>query len=136
VDEQAAFPAELASAPAARRFATSVLRSWRCDELVDAAQLLLSELVVNAVLHAESSVTVTLELLAGRVRIEVADRSAVTPQIRPVDPAAVSGRGLMIVDALASAWGVDPTSDGKVVWFELAVDDIDASDRPTMDAAR
>ena len=127
MDEQAAFPAELASAPAARRFATSVLRSWRCDAVVDPAQLLLSELVVNAVLHAESSVTVRLALLEGRVRIEVADRSTVTPEVRPVDPAAVTGRGMLIVDALASSWGVDPTVDGKVVWFELATDDVDAA---------
>lgn len=119
MDAQAAFPAELASAHAARRFATSVLRSWHCDEVVDVAQLLVSELVVNAVLHAGSSVSVRLALADSTVRIEVTDSSPALPEVRPIDPSAVTGRGLLIVQALASAWGVDPSDDGKVVWFEL-----------------
>lgn len=122
MDAQAAFPAELASASAARRFVTTVLGSWDCDALVDPAQLLVSELVVNAVLHAESSVSVRVELMDARVRIEVADNSPVAIEVRPVDPASVTGRGLLIVDALAAAWGVDPTADGKIVWFELVAD--------------
>lgn len=124
MDAEAAFPAELESAAAARRFAASVLASWRCDALVESAQLLISELVVNAVLHAESAVTVRLSLRPGTLRVEVADTSSAPPQPREVDAAAVTGRGLLIVDAVASSWGVEPTDDGKSVWFELAVDDI------------
>jgi anti-sigma regulatory factor (Ser/Thr protein kinase) len=125
VDEEADFPAELASAAAARRFAASVLRSWRCDALVAEAELLISELVVNAVLHADSAVTVHLALRPGTLRVEVADTSPVQPEQRAVDPTAVTGRGLLIVDTVASSWGVDPTADGKVVWFELAAEDVD-----------
>ena len=129
MDAQAAFPAELASAPAARRFVTSALRSWHCDALVEPTQLLVSELVVNAVLHAGSPVTVRVELRDARVRVEVADASPAALEVRPVDPASVTGRGLLIVDALASAWGVDPTDDGKIVWFELTAADAPASSR-------
>lgn len=124
MDAEAAFPAELASAAAARRFAASILSSWHCDVLVESAQLLISELVVNAVLHAESAVTVRLSLRPGVLRVEVADASPAPPQPRSVDPTAVTGRGLLIVETVASSWGVEPTDHGKAVWFELAADDI------------
>jgi anti-sigma regulatory factor (Ser/Thr protein kinase) len=125
MDAEADFPADLASAAAARRFAASVLSSWGYDSLIESAQLLISELVVNAVLHAESSVVVRLALEAGALRVEIRDRAAALPELRPVDPTAVTGRGLLIVDAVASRWGVRTEDDGKVVWFELAADDID-----------
>jgi anti-sigma regulatory factor (Ser/Thr protein kinase) len=130
VDEEAAFPAELASAAAARRFSASVLQSWELDALISSAQLLISELVVNAVLHAESDVTVRLTRRPGAVRVEVADTSDARPEKRVVDPTEVTGRGLLIVDSLASSWGVDPTADGKVVWFELTEDDADPAPVP------
>jgi anti-sigma regulatory factor (Ser/Thr protein kinase) len=125
VNAEAAFPAELASAPAARRYASAFLRTWQCERLVESAELLISELVVNAVLHADSAVTLRLALRPGALRVEIGDSSQEPPRLRPVDPSAVTGRGLLIVDAVASDWGVDPTADGKVVWFELAADDID-----------
>jgi anti-sigma regulatory factor (Ser/Thr protein kinase) len=125
VHAEAAFPAELASAPAARRYAAAQLRDWSCEPLVDSAELLISELVVNAVLHAESPVTLRLTLRPDALRVEIADASPEPPRPRPIDPTAVTGRGLLIVDAVATAWGVDPTSQGKVVWFELAADDSD-----------
>jgi anti-sigma regulatory factor (Ser/Thr protein kinase) len=122
---EAVFPADVASAAAARRFAASVLRSWGCDAHVDAAQLLVSELVVNSVLHAGSPVTVRLVLGPRALHVEVADTSASVPQVQPVDPERVTGRGMLIVDALASSWGVRPDGTGKVVWFDLAVDHVD-----------
>lgn len=125
MDAEADFPADLASAAAARRFASQVLRSWGCDKLVDTAQPLISELVVNAVLHADSDVTIRLQLDHGALRVEVGDDSAALPEVQPLDPAAVTGRGLLIVDSVASTWGVQRTDPGKVVWFELAVGDVD-----------
>ena len=125
MDARAAFPSELSSAAAARRFAATTLRSWGRDDLIESTELLLSELVVNAVLHAASAVTVELHLRPGSLRVEVTDASATPPAPRPVDPVAVTGRGLLIVDALATSWGVDPAPPGKVVWFELAVDGSD-----------
>ena len=95
--------------------------------MVESAQLLISELVVNSVLHAESEVTVRLDLLPGKLRVGIADGSPVAPEVRTVDAASVTGRGLMIVEALASDWGVEPTADGKVVWFELDADEVDAA---------
>ena len=126
MDAEASFPAEVSSAPAARRFATDVLRSWQCDPLVDSAQLLVSELVANAVLHARSTVSVRIRRLPARIRVEIGDASSEVPRLRAGDPGAVTGRGLMIVDAVAAAWGVDPTEDGKIVWFELEADDAGA----------
>jgi anti-sigma regulatory factor (Ser/Thr protein kinase) len=125
MEAEAVFPAELASAARARHHTETVLRSWGCENLVEPARLLVSELVVNAVLHARSEVVLRLSLRDEVLRVEVVDCSDAPLEQRPVDPTAVSGRGLMIVDALASAWGVDAADDGKVVWFELAVDDVD-----------
>ena len=113
------------AAAAARRYAASVLRSWRCDALVDPTELLVSELVVNAVLHARSPVTLRLALDPASLHVEVVDASASVPEVQEVDPDRVTGRGLLIVDALASSWGVRPHGTGKVVWFDLVVDPVD-----------
>lgn len=86
-------------------------------KLVESAILLVDELVANAVLHARSPVEVRARLDAARLHVEVADGSPQPPRLREPD---VGGRGLRIVDALASAWGVTPAEgDGKAVWFEL-----------------
>ncbi len=114
------FGADLASTTAARRFAERTLEEWSVDgERFETARLLVSELVANAVTHAETEVSVHLDLTAERLRVEVRDRAAGEPraqQPRHDDP---TGRGLMIVDALADRWGVEPTPPGKTVWFEL-----------------
>jgi DNA-binding NarL/FixJ family response regulator len=121
VAEVAGLEADTASAGAARRFVDEVLSRWRCDSLLDDVQLLVSELVTNAVVHAGSEVEVAVRLLADAVRIEVIDR-APTMRLRPSDPPqdAESGRGLLLVETLATAWGVEPVEGGKAVWFEVA----------------
>jgi anti-sigma regulatory factor (Ser/Thr protein kinase) len=125
MDAEVACPAELASAAEARRFAESTLQTWGCDEMVEPARLLISELVVNAVRHAGSEVTLRLALRPDALRVEVEDSSSVRPERRSPDLTSATGRGLMIVEALAAEWGVDDVEGGKVVWFELAVDDPD-----------
>lgn len=112
---------------AARRFAEAVLGNWGLpDEVVDAALLVVSELVTNVVLHAggqTDAVQVQLDAHAGGVRLGVVDGSAVVPLARALaaaaDDSAESGRGVGIVQALAERWGVDEHHGGKRVWVEL-----------------
>ncbi len=109
------------SAPAeARSFVWEVLLGWRCDELVQNALLVVSELVSNAVFHAGGPVEVALALGPVAVRIEVRDTGQGTPEVLDPDRHRRGGRGLHILTELASWWGIRPTPDGKVVWAELA----------------
>jgi anti-sigma regulatory factor (Ser/Thr protein kinase) len=118
-------PARPTSPGEARRFVGAVLRDhgFATGEVVEAAVLLTSELVTNAVLYADAgriNVDVDLDLTA--VRVEVADSSDERPAPREAAPEDTSGRGLHLVDAMARAWGVEQErDDGKVVWFELDV---------------
>jgi len=103
----------------ARRLAENVTGTWGADG-GPALTLLVSELVGNSIRHGDSDIYVVISLLPEAVRVEVEDRSPRPPVRRPHDDDGESGRGLGIVDALASAWGVEPVAAGKVVWFELA----------------
>ena len=92
-------------------------------DLVETAQLLVSELVSNVLLHTDSPARLRLEVEAGVLRVEVLDELPVPPVAGLLDPAAVSGRGLLLVASLATRWGVRPTGgEGKAVWFELRDD--------------
>ncbi|WP_432502838.1 ATP-binding SpoIIE family protein phosphatase [Kineococcus arenarius] len=112
---------------AARRHVRRTLRETGAGELEETAELGVSELVTNAVLHARTAVTVTVRLApGGQVRIEVADSSEAHVQQRRFGPAAATGRGLRLVESISSAWGVEPLppgrGPGKVVWFQPAPD--------------
>ncbi|WP_405827614.1 MULTISPECIES: SpoIIE family protein phosphatase [unclassified Streptomyces] len=105
----------------ARRFTARTLRTWGVEEELDAALLVVSELVTNAIAHTQGEVGMDLTLSADRLRIAVNDASPRSP----VKPAWVSwestgGRGLLIVDATTMAWGSVPLSGGKQVWAEIA----------------
>ena len=117
---QEGLAADTSSASRARRFVDEVLSKWRCADLLDDVQLLVSELVTNAVVHAGSEVEIAVRLLVDSVRIEVVDR-APDAMLRPSSPAVEdeSGRGLLLVETLATAWGVEPLDGGKAVWFEV-----------------
>jgi len=109
-----------ASVPAARTFVRATLASWDLGWLSDSATVIVSELATNAVLHAQSSFVVRLALDAeGGVRLEVIDGSARQPVPKRHSAGATTGRGLSIVDQLASAWGVEERPDGKAVWVHL-----------------
>ena len=117
---KAGLSADTASAGQARRFVDQVLSRWRCDSVLDDVKLLVSELVTNAVIHAGSEVEVAVRLLNDAVRIEVVDRAPVS-KLKPSMPGHddESGRGLLLVETMASAWGVEPIDGGKSVWFEV-----------------
>ena len=140
---------DLASAPSVRRrrpaisdelvlagepTAPRVARRWVMRAAAEAgiggstnqvAELLTAELVANAVVHAPGSgdVSVRVRVDGSVLRVEVTDGGAGRPVLRHASPTAPDGRGLALVDALASAWGAVPAGAGKTVWFELADDD-------------
>lgn len=106
---------------AARRFVTAVLGCRPFGEHAPAAdaQLVVSELASNAVVHAGSPFSVSVRCDGPVVRISVQDRSPRAPLMRDAGPTARSGRGLHLVDAVTSNWGVELEADGKTVWAEL-----------------
>ncbi|UDY37482.1 response regulator [Dermatobacter hominis] len=90
------------------------------EDLLMTAELLISELVTNAVEHAAAAPSVTLDLSPDRLRVEVADDDPRGVEPRSPRPDQAGGRGLGLVDRLADRWGQDATDRGKVVWFEIA----------------
>jgi anti-sigma regulatory factor (Ser/Thr protein kinase) len=111
-----------ASAGEARRFVRDTLRSWGRESLADIVSLLTSELVTNAVLHARTPIVLALEGRRSALRVEVRDDAGnETPVRRQASVDATYGRGLALVDAMASDWGVRdiPDHGGKAVWFEV-----------------
>jgi anti-sigma regulatory factor (Ser/Thr protein kinase) len=118
----AAFPADASATPQARRFAVRHLTDWGLgEELVETAQLCLSELVTNAVIHTETAPKVSLRLDEHRLLVVVQDEGGVGVA-RPFgapDPLDVAGRGLTLVDALTTSWSVERGANGTTVWFEL-----------------
>ncbi|MFD8596302.1 ATP-binding protein [Kitasatospora sp. NPDC059646] len=114
--------ADLPAVGAVRRRLRAALDRWGVPELADTAELLTSELVTNALVHtgkgAEFDAVLTAEQ---RLRVEVHDRTSRLPGRRPPSESATSGRGLLLVEALADDWGVQLRGDGKVTWFELSV---------------
>lgn len=117
--------ADAADAPwAARRSLYDALQAWRLDGLpglLDDAQLVVSELVTNAVLHTLGGAVLELEVVAERLRLCVTDSSERRPAVRDPDPEETGGRGMVLVSALAVAWGAEEHPRGKTVWAELAL---------------
>lgn len=112
------------SVGAARRFVVDRLRSADvAPEVVETAELLVSELVTNAVLHAHTALSLRVFADAG-VRVEVHDQDPRLPRQRRHSAESVTGRGLELVALLATAHGVRPVAgDGKVVWFTIGSDE-------------
>lgn len=109
--------------PRARRFTATSLSDLPAP-LREDAELLVSELVTNAVLHTSGEVTLRLARLEDGVRIEVEDAEPAPPVRLRENESAMTGRGLMLVATLSSAWGVEPAAaGGKTVWAELRTAD-------------
>jgi hypothetical protein len=112
-------PAGLANARAQAR---ATLENWEVDaEATDAAVVVFSELVANALLHGRLPLSVWLRRAGSRVIVEVADASGRAPKMRTADIDEETGRGLELVSLLASRWGSRPAGDGKIVWAEVAL---------------
>lgn len=113
-----------ASAPALARQFIDEHRDHLDASLIEDAQLLVTEIVTNAVRYGRPEIIVQLRLDPPALGIAVADAGAQLPDCAPAmpkDPVATGGRGLGIVDALATHWGVIPGTDaaGKIVWFDI-----------------
>jgi anti-sigma regulatory factor (Ser/Thr protein kinase) len=113
-------PAELTSARKARSLIKRPLRKWGLLELLPAAELLVSELVTNAVRYAQGKIGLRL-ILEGGLVCEVLDDSAALPRLRHPDEEDERGRGLQVVSQIAQRWGARRSLSGKVVWCELAL---------------
>ena len=96
-----------------------VLDDWGYQNLIDDAVVVASELATNAVMHAQSSFTVSLAAGEEVVRISIRDASVLPPARRESSVLATSGRGLGLVAGIAAAWGTETVPGGKVVWAEL-----------------
>jgi anti-sigma regulatory factor (Ser/Thr protein kinase) len=88
--------------------------------VIDVAKLLVSELVTNAVVHARGTIRLTVHTDAQWVQIEVEDQGHGRPVLRPPTKDQRDGRGLQMVDKLATDWGTERRATHKVVWFEIA----------------
>jgi serine/threonine-protein kinase RsbW len=112
-------PPEPASTTRARQLAREHVAECPAD-VVDTVALLVTELVTNAVLHARTELHLIIETEPGIVKLRVEDRSPGTPVLRHYNTDDVTGRGLALVELLATRWGIDPRPDGKSVWCEIA----------------
>lgn len=106
------------TAAQARRLTRRTLRQWDLEQLLESTELLVSEVVGNAVRFAHRPITLRL-LRTDVLRCEVEDDSTVVPRMRHARLSDEGGRGLFLVDQLAQRWGATRVSTGKVVWFEL-----------------
>lgn len=104
--------------PAARRFVRDVLRE-QSRELLDAVELMASELATNCIHHAQTCFELKIDDAQSQIRVEVRDSGQGQPVPRSPAPTDRTGRGLRIVEAMAEAWGVEPSSSGKTVWFTV-----------------
>ena len=111
-------PQSSQSAALARDIVGTALAGLPADT-VSTAQMLTSELVTNAVQHAQSMSVLHVTVAGHRLWVEVEDLSFDLPLPRQPSPDAEDGRGLLLLAELASAWGWDRTPAGKLVWFEL-----------------
>jgi PAS domain S-box-containing protein len=104
----------------ARGLARETLTTWGLSQLSETVELLVSELVTNAVRHGAGDIGLRL-IRAGSLLCEVRDDGHDLPALRNADLTAEDGRGLQLVTALADRWGTQRTPTGKVVWFEQAL---------------
>jgi anti-sigma regulatory factor (Ser/Thr protein kinase) len=115
----------------ARRWVRDWLLGLGRDDVEGNIQLLVTEVVTNALLHACTPIRVTLRLEGDCVRVEVADGSTSEPVRRHHSSLATIGRGVALLDDLAQDWGWTVTSEGKTVWFLVGHDDETTSDDPS-----
>ncbi|WP_079102779.1 ATP-binding protein [Streptomyces sp. TP-A0356] len=112
--------ADLRAVPEARRALRELLTHWGRPGRSEIAELLTSELVTNALVHTDHDAVLTATVSPGGLRVEVRDFVGRRPRLRmPDTDDGTHGRGLILVQSLADAWGVRTHGVGKSVWFEL-----------------
>jgi anti-sigma regulatory factor (Ser/Thr protein kinase) len=113
---------ESAQSPAlARGFVAGLLQGAGWEVAVDTATLLVSELVTNALHHGMAPCSLHVRFLPDELlEVAVEDGDAAIPTLEHPDQLSEHGRGMLLVDALATAWGIRPTAHGKQVWFTLS----------------
>jgi anti-sigma regulatory factor (Ser/Thr protein kinase) len=114
----------------ARRLAVATTVGWGLGSLSADAELVVSELVTNALLHAPGPESYELRIVRRPrgVRLELADGSSIGPVIRELDDARPGGRGMRIVRSVAASWGHDEHGSGKRVWVDLETTALDPTD--------
>lgn len=117
-------PAEPQSAAEGRSLVLVACNRWNADDVCSDAELVITELIANAVRHAGTEIVVRLVQLEsnGGVRAEVTDQSTRPVRRRQLEALSESGRGLFLVDLLSTRWGADATTEGKTVWAEIVPD--------------
>ncbi|ADP82502.1 ATP-binding protein [Pseudofrankia inefficax] len=86
----------------------------------ETAVLLASETVTNAIVHGAPPARLVIQVSPEGIRVEVSDGTTLPPVVVAARPDATSGRGIGLIDILATRWGVQPHASGKTVWFEIA----------------
>ncbi|MFJ9035569.1 ATP-binding protein [Streptomyces sp. NPDC102406] len=106
-----------------RHEATRQLERWLIDDIVEEAQLVVTELATNVLHHVGegAAATLILEVRGGWLRVEVHDKSLVIPLVTRSECGDECGRGLHLIAALVAEWGILLTQAGKAVWCELAL---------------
>ena len=108
-----------AAVPQARRLVRTHLHDHGLTALVADAELIVSELVGNVVLHVGGDVEVAVEVVGGEVVLSVSDRSPLSPHLRVFSRTSSTGRGMRLVHSLSAEHGVRPHGEGKTIWVRL-----------------
>jgi anti-anti-sigma regulatory factor/anti-sigma regulatory factor (Ser/Thr protein kinase) len=112
-------PPQPSATTAARLLVDDACRRWRLGHLADTTALIVTELVANGIQHAGTQLRLSLALRQRHLHVAVRDGSSRLPRRTTADDDLESGRGLIIIDGLAAAWGCLEVPDGKVVWAML-----------------
>src|SRR5436309_2473968 len=110
------------AATKARGFVRTILRSWAAEPAVPAAELIATELVTNAVRHAEGEIEVELSKIGDTLHIAVADQTPQRQPLRRAIPAgSTSGYGLHLIEQFGKCWGCVQAQDHKTVWADIDI---------------
>lgn len=115
----------VSAARRSRELITKACDRWGCPELAGPACIIATELVNNVVVHAHTPMVLLLALHGEGMSVAVRDESATAPSFtgEPVAPTAYGGRGMLLIDSIATRWGSLLLNDGKVVWAVLDGDE-------------
>ncbi|MEV4707298.1 ATP-binding protein [Actinoplanes sp. NPDC049316] len=113
-----------------RELVTEACGRWELPDLAGPACIVITEMVNNVVAHAHTDMVVLLGLHGGTMTVAVRDRSPDVPRFsgEPVPVTSYGGRGLLLIDSVASSWGCLPVTGGKVVWAALTAEEEPAGD--------